>query len=90
MAKRIYTPRQISPEIARENAISAAKANLEYARRELLAADALVARVATRGPVAADAVGDEIGLAGALRLQEIRATDLIAAQNALAELEAVS
>lgn len=45
MAKRIYTPRPVSPEIARENAIKEAKAVLMYAQRDLRDAEAMIAAI---------------------------------------------
>ena len=88
MAQRIYKTRVISPEIARENAISAAKSSLAYARTELAAAQALADRIAAHGAVAADAIGDEITPEIAARRVAARVADVQIATQHLAETEA--
>lgn len=86
MAKRVYTPKAVSPEIARENAIGAAKSHILYAQRDVNDAEMLIARIAKHGPVAADGVGAEISMARAERSLEQRKADLARCEAELASL----
>lgn len=70
MAHRVFTTKAISPEIARENAISVAKAVAGNARKDVADARDLIARIEKMGAIEADAVFSE--------------TDMVQAQNALA------
>lgn len=49
MAKRVFTPKAVSPEIAREIAISAAKSALHYATKGVADANGTIAQWTRRG-----------------------------------------
>jgi hypothetical protein len=85
MAKRIYTPKPVSPEIARENAISEARSRLHNERKHLKLSESVLASYLKRG----DEFGDPTpeGTAHRQRAVDISQADVARLE---AELEALS
>lgn len=80
MAKRIYTKRTISPEIARENALSIARVHVVNARKYLAHRESCLASYIKQE--------DEQGIAAGQNNVQLAREDLYRAEVALAKQEA--
>lgn len=83
MAKRAYTPKPISPEIARENAIGAAKSAVMYAQRDVTSAAETIAQWTRHGISEVDG----LTMADLERRSARAAEELARAEAALAALD---